>query len=126
MRIVACSRWDPLHDLLALHERLNRLSARNRAGHGGLTKPRPVCGVGVCQPANIKIKSRTRWSFVASIAGLQEARFHRVERGHGAFLRQFVLSQPVLVDEISAEYEHGVLTVFVPKAAQRSHRVDIR
>ena len=35
-------------------------------------------------------------------------------------------NQPVLVDEISAEYDNGVLTVLVPKAAPRSHRFDIR
>ena len=32
MRIVASSRWDPLYDLLALHERLNRLSVEETPG----------------------------------------------------------------------------------------------
>ena len=32
MPIVAFSRWDPLHDLLALHERLNRLGGEDAPG----------------------------------------------------------------------------------------------
>ncbi len=136
MRIVASSRWDPLYDLLALHERLNRLSVEETPGWTPAvdlyeTADRFVVSAELPGMAREHIKIEMQQDTLVirgerPCQGCQEARFHRVERGHGAFLRQFVLPQPVLVDEISAEYDNGVLTVLVPKAAPRSHRVDIR
>jgi HSP20 family protein len=47
----------------------------------------------------------------------------RVERSFGAFRRAIRLPKLVNKDDIVAKYEHGVLTVTLPKAAKRSHRV---
>jgi HSP20 family molecular chaperone IbpA len=48
--------------------------------------------------------------------------YHRVERGHGRFSRTFALPEPIQVDAISAEFKDGILTVTIPKAADRSAR----
>lgn len=43
---------------------------------------------------------------------------HRIERHYGEFRRVIPLPEAVLGDEVSAEYEAGVLTVHVPKAPE--------
>jgi HSP20 family protein len=55
-----------------------------------------------------------------------DARFHRVERGHGAFARAFTLPAPVEASAVSAEFRDGVLTIVVPKSLDPQRRVDVR
>ncbi len=43
--------------------------------------------------------------------------FHRLERTHGEFRRVIALGSEVDAENIKANYEHGVLTVIVPKVA---------
>ncbi len=47
---------------------------------------------------------------------VEEGRYYRVERAYGSFQRSVTLPQGVKADEITATFEHGVLTVRVPKA----------
>jgi HSP20 family protein len=47
-----------------------------------------------------------------------EDRFYRYERRHGTFSRTVGVPQGVTEDDISAEYEHGVLEVHVKKPEQ--------
>ncbi len=54
------------------------------------------------------------------------ARYHRVERGHGAFARSFILPHPVDVGAVEAGFQDGVLTVTVPKLAPRQRRVEVQ
>jgi HSP20 family protein len=134
MPAVAFAKWDPLHDLIALHERLNRLGSADAPGWS---------------PAVDLYETPDRFVLSAELPGLArehltielqhdtlllrgvrphaerpDVRFHRVERGHGAFSRAFVLPAPVDQAAISAEFRDGVLTVVVPKVAPR--RVDVR
>jgi HSP20 family protein len=52
--------------------------------------------------------------------------FHRVERGHGRFSRAFTLPEPIEVENVSADLKDGVLTITIPKAADRGVRhVDV-
>jgi len=46
----------------------------------------------------------------------EQGRVHFVERSYGAFVRAFQLPQGVDDDAITAEFDHGLLTVHVPKA----------
>jgi HSP20 family protein len=42
--------------------------------------------------------------------------WHVRERRHGAFQRSFTLSAPIDADKAHASFEHGVLTLTLPKA----------
>lgn len=135
MRFVAFSRWDPLHDLLALHERLNRLGADDAPGWTPAvdlyeTPDRFVLSLelpGLTRD-HIKIEFQQDTLVVRGerpVSHEEGARYHRVERGHGAFARSFVLPQPVDGEHVAAEFRDGVLTVVVPKLAPPKRRIDI-
>jgi HSP20 family protein len=49
-------------------------------------------------------------------------RVHRYERSYGAFERTFSLPTTVDADRIVANYEHGILTVSIPKAERARPR----
>jgi len=49
-------------------------------------------------------------------------RVHRYERSYGSFERSFTLPSTVDPDKIVANYEHGVLTVSIPKAERARPR----
>ncbi len=136
MQIVAFARWDPLHDLLALHERMNRL--------GGESAPGWTPAVDVYEGAD-------RFVINAELPGLSRdevrievlrdtvivrgerlsrrtahCRYHRVERGHGAFSRTFALGQPIDSEGLSADFHDGVLSIVIPKVIASPRRVEVR
>jgi HSP20 family protein len=47
----------------------------------------------------------------------EEGRYHMIERSYGSFFRSFTLPQGVSEEQISADFEHGVLHIRIPKAA---------
>ncbi|HEV2290855.1 MAG TPA: Hsp20/alpha crystallin family protein [Gemmatimonadales bacterium] len=47
---------------------------------------------------------------------------HRYERSYGSFLRSFRIPSTVDAERIQARYEHGVLTVTLPKAEKAKAR----
>lgn len=49
-------------------------------------------------------------------------RVHRYERTYGEFERTFSLPTSVDANKISASYEHGILTIMLPKAEQARPR----
>ena len=133
---MAFTRWDPLRDLLALQERMERLSGHETAGW---TPP-----VDLYETADAYV-------VMAELPGLQRSdieirfhdgqltlqgtrpkadvpceRYHRVERGHGGFFRRFALPTSIDPDGIVADLKDGVLTVTVPKsAAAVPRRIDV-
>ncbi len=44
--------------------------------------------------------------------------FHRVERAYGSFSRAFTLPSVVDASKVEAKFDHGVLTISVPKAEE--------
>lgn len=56
------------------------------------------------------------------LAEEQTERVHRYERTYGEFERTFSLPASVDANRISASYEHGVLTITLPKAEQARPR----
>ncbi|MDH4043562.1 MAG: Hsp20/alpha crystallin family protein [Gemmatimonadota bacterium] len=59
--------------------------------------------------------------------GNAEAEYHLIERRCGRFERRFTLPRTVEAEKISARFEHGLLTVTLPKAeAAKPRRVEIR
>lgn len=56
------------------------------------------------------------------VAEEKSTRVHRYERSYGAFERSFTLPNTVDVTRVEAKFEHGVLTVALPKAEQAKPR----
>ncbi len=132
---MAFARWDPLQDLLALHERLNRLAGDHAPGW--------VPAVDVYEIADryvisAELPGLSRQDFNVSVQdgkvvlkGQRPPRvnaseqFHRVERGHGQFSRTFALPQPIDEKNIEADLRDGILSVTIPKAAARPRRIEV-
>ena len=131
--VVASTRWDPLQDLLALHERLNRLAGADEAGW--------------MPPVDVS-ETPDRFTVTVEVAGLSRedvhitvqdgkltlkgerppgdsrpVRFERVERGHGRFARTFALPGAIDASAVVADLQHGVLTISIPKVSGR-RRID--
>ncbi len=131
---VAFTRWDPLQDLLALHERFNRLASADEAGW---LPPVDVYEVPDRYVVTAEVAGLSREDIQVQIQDgklslkgerqpreFESARFERVERGRGRFARTFALPQPVDASGVTADLQNGVLTVVVPKAEDR-RRVDV-
>ena len=57
----------------------------------------------------------------------EHAKLHRIERSYGSFHRVLGLPSEVDVEKIDASYEHGVLTVSLPKIEkQQPTKIQIR
>ena len=135
MPCVAISRWDPLHDLLALHERMNRLGTDDPPGWTPAvdlyeTADRFVLSIELpgLKRDQIKIELQHEILTVRGERAVQHedgAQFHRVERGHGPFTRSFSLPQPVDAEHVQAEFRDGVLSVVIPKLAASSRRIHV-
>jgi len=129
MQNVAFTRWDPLRDLLALHEQLGHLVGTDAPGWTppvdlyetasefvltaelpGLARDQIEIQV---EDSRVVIRGARAGSPQRDIPCEQ---YHRVERGHGRFSRTFMLPEPVDVDNVSADLKDGVLTVTIPKA----------
>ena len=132
MQNVAFTRWDPLRDLLALHEQIGQLVGTDAPGW---TPP-----VDLYETANefvlsaelpglsrdqIEINvedSRITIRGERATGHLPCEQYHRVERGHGRFSRAFALPEAVDVEHVAAELKDGILTITLPKAADRGGR----
>jgi HSP20 family protein len=132
---MAFARWDPIRDLLAIQQRLDRFA------------PGPAGWV----PSVDLHETPESYVITAELPGLQRSdlqihmhdgrltlsgvrrereqaceQYHRVERGHGSFIRTFQLPVPVDADHIIADLHDGVLTVTCPKSAEAgARRIDI-
>lgn len=128
---VAFVRWDPLHDLLALQQRMNRLTP----GPTGWTPPVDIFETADCYVVLAEVPGLSRedvhiqmheGGITLSGARLERAaaceQYHRIERGHGSFSRTFRLPVPVDPDRVTADLKHGVLTVTCPKRSDGSTR----
>ena len=139
MKIVAFTRWDPLRDLLALHEQLGHLVGTDAPGW---TPPVDLYETASEYVLTAELPGLTREQIEIHaedrrvvIRGARAAvpggdisceQFHRVERGHGRFSRAFTLPEIIAVDGISADLKDGILTVTIPKAADRgTRRIDV-
>jgi HSP20 family protein len=133
--VVAFTRWDPLHDLLAIQRHLDRFAPGpaewvppvdlvETPDEYVMTAELPGVGQDELQ---IEIRDgRLTLSGVRREQAGHCDQYHRVERGHGAFRRTFQLPLPVDADHIAADLRDGVLTVRCPKtAAAATRRVPI-
>ena len=58
----------------------------------------------------------------------EQENYHFVERSYGTFQRSLRVPYPVEPEQVQARFEHGVLTVTLPKAEQqqRSRRIQVQ
>jgi HSP20 family protein len=56
------------------------------------------------------------------LADVPEHRFRRTERFHGAWQRSVTIPDRVRDEDMTAEFNHGVLTIHLPKAEQTRTR----
>src|SRR5215510_6666518 len=109
MRDVAFTRWDPLRDLLALHEQLGQLVGTDAPGWSPPVDLYETSGAFVLT-AELAGLSRDQIDIQAEgsrivIRGERGAhapceQYHRVERGHGRFSRSFILPEPIAPEEV--------------------------
>jgi HSP20 family protein len=135
MANVAFTRWDPLRDLLALHDQIGQLVGTDAPGwtppvdlyeHASafvLTAELPGLSrdeIDIQAEGNRLVIRGERAAHDASCE-----QYHRVERGHGRFSRTFILADAIDVDRITADLKDGLLTLTIPKAGRPTRRVDV-
>ena len=140
MRNVAFTRWDSLRDLLALHEQIGQLVG---ADAPGWTPPVDLYETATEFVLTAELPGLSRdqieihvEEFRIVVRGARSAvpggdisceQFHRVERGHGPFSREFTLPEAIEVENVAADLKDGVLTIVIPKASDRgARRIDVR
>jgi HSP20 family protein len=118
--------WDPLRDLRAWQERLERLTAQ----HGGAwAPPIDVYETDDSYVVSVEVPGLARGDLDIAIedtrlmirgrrpdhGAADGAHYHQMERGHGAFARTFEFAEAVRQDAIAADLRDGVLTITLPK-----------
>ena len=136
---MAFTRWDPLRDLLALHEQLGHLVGTDAPGW---TPPVDLYETPTEFVLTAELSGLTRDQIEIhaedtriTIRGSRSSgpgreipceQYHRVERGHGRFSRTFALPEPIVIDRIAADLRDGVLTITIPKSGDHgSRRIDV-
>ncbi len=131
---VAFARWDPIRDLLAIQQRLDRLAP----GPAGWTPPMDLHETADHYVVTAELPGLLREDLQINfqdsrltVSGLRREesagceQYHRIERGHGSFSRTFRLPVAVDTDGITADLRDGVLTVTCPKAADATRRIHV-
>ncbi len=131
-------QWDPLKELLALKDRMNKIieNAMSRTGYGDAD------GAGGWSPAVDIYETPERFVVAVELPGLtpseidiqisgntltlrgerklergiQQENYHRIERSYGTFTRSFPLPPGVKASEAKADYKLGILHIVMPKA----------
>jgi HSP20 family protein len=132
--------WEPLRELRAWQERLERLSAHNADAWTPPidvyeTDDRYVVAAELPGLAREQIELAVEDSRL-TIRGRRNGRppraadvlhFHQVERGHGAFARTFEFNAQIDIESVSADLTDGVLTVTLPKVpAAPLRKIEVR
>jgi HSP20 family protein len=131
MPIVAFARWDPLRDLLAIQQRLDRYAP----GPAGWTPPVDLLETADDFVITAELAGMRREDLDISIeedrvtlSGTRRERsvaceqYHRVERGHGSFKRTFQFATPIDASRATADLRDGILTVTCPKSTDQTTR----
>jgi HSP20 family protein len=140
-------RWDPFRDLLSLQNEMTRLFSRAAGEGSGET------GWGSWTPALDINEAPDRYTVYCELPGVKpdqvditvnegvltvrgerkfyeaqnEENFHRVERRFGAFQRTITLPSAVDSDKIEATFDHGLLTIVIPKAeTAKPRRIEVK
>ena len=125
------ARWDPIRDLLAIQQRLDRFAP----GPAGWVPPVDLHETADAYIVTAELPGLNRDDLdiqinneQLTISGVRRERelaceqYHRIERGHGSFSRSFHLPIPVDAERITADLRDGVLTVTCPKSGDAAAR----
>jgi len=131
------TRWDPFRDLVQLQDRVNRLFQESAGRQEGLDTASFVPPVDIFEDEhNIVLRVEVPGvdqkdldirieNNVITIRGerkfekeTKEENYHRVERRYGSFQRSFGLPNTVNPEQVTANYENGILTVTLAKRAE--------
>jgi HSP20 family protein len=133
---VGFTRWDPMRDLLTLHEHIGQLVGTDAPGWTPLVDLYETADAFVLT-AELPGLSQDQIDIHAEehrivIRGERPSRstgseqYHRVERGHGPFGRTFALPEPIEVERVTADLREGLLTITMPKMGGRGpRRIDV-
>jgi HSP20 family protein len=128
---MAFARWDPIRDLLAIQQRLDRfapapsgwippIDVHETPDEYVITAELPGLGRDDVEiqvrDGRLQISGHRRERDVAC------EQYHRLERGHGSFSRTFEFPHPVDDERVTADLHDGVLTVICPKATEGNAR----
>jgi HSP20 family protein len=129
---------DPLRDLRAWQERLERLASQHATAWAPPidiyeTDDRYVITAEVPGISRAQVdlavqdnRLTIRGSRSAGVPESDTRHYHQVERGHGAFQRSFEFADAVNQEGITADLRDGVLTVTLPKSATPPRTIEIQ
>jgi HSP20 family protein len=132
---------DPLRDLRAWQERLERLATQGAQNASAWDPPMDVYETPARYVVTAELPGLTREQIDLAVqdnqltirgvrppAGPETStrHYHQVERGHGSFRRTFAFSDAVDQDTISADLRDGVLTITLPKVAVAPRRIEVQ
>ena len=146
---MALVRWDPIRDMAALQDRVNRIfaDAYRRDNDELMTRGAWAPAVDIFETdghelvLKAELPDLTREDIALKVENntltisgqkkmdpqVREEQYHRVERSYGTFSRSFTLPPTVDTNAIGAEYKNGVLTVRLPKSsAAKPRRIEVR
>ena len=143
-------QWNPLHDLVVLQDRMNRLfedATQRRTKTDGAAGDEferadwtPASDIyetesgyliaidlpGIDRQA-LEIDIDDNRLVVKGVREVAESRQHRSERPRGKFLRTYSVPGSVDQAKIAAEYKDGVLQISLPRQTeQKPKRIDIK
>jgi HSP20 family protein len=146
---MSITRYDPFRDLKTLQDEVNRLFSTNFSrsfGEEGMARGAWTPNVDIFENKDeivleAELPGMNREEFELTIENnvltlRGERRFekkdetdnyHRVERAYGAFSRSFTLPQTVSPENVTAEYNNGVLRVVLHKRDEvKARRIEIK
>jgi HSP20 family protein len=142
------AQWNPLHDLVSLQDRMNRLFEDASQRRGEADQSDEVEGADWYPAADV-YEDEAEYTVAVDLPGIDRAALdisvddgrltikgnraeqdsirHRAECPRGKFLRTFSVPASVAQDGIKAGYKDGVLQVRLPKRPDRkAQRVEIK
>ena len=143
-------RWDPVRDLVHLHERINRLFEESLARSGAAQGAESMSATAWHPPVDL-FEREDRYVLQADLPGMDNysvdlqvegdelvlrgerlmdptvAResYLRLERPHGSFVLRLSLPSSVNRQAIQAAHRNGVLEVVLPKKREEPERVHV-
>ena len=134
---MAIERWDPFREAVSLRDAMNSLLQESFVRPGGMQSqagqsPLPLdvtetenefvvkASLPGVKPEDVQITVHGDTLTIRGESKVEEEKkgehWHLRERRYGSFQRSVALATPVNSDQAHAHYEHGVLTLTLPKS----------